>query len=238
MPVGHHEFRVCIGDGKFFLSHFPRFSSIHAYQYIVEVSFDDDSRLAIEKDVKEDIKRERRYQLEPFRKGPVSADRAEDEDDWVLPDTLKAGKSFNGDIFHFEGEERQVVGRNVTATVKGIVWKEELNPRFPRPKALTYVLFGTPKAAFLAHQLSAPHKPGKQETDFDHVLSVDVVAASREVTPTSVGKRVCVSGAENIEKNKLEPGQRIKLSLVGSEQEFIEVVVKDELQMHRVPIQR
>jgi hypothetical protein len=49
---------------------------------------------------------------------------------------------------------------------------------------------------------------------------------------------VIASGVDNLEKNKLQPKQRIKLSLLGNEQQFIEVVVKDELQMEQLTTQR
>lgn len=238
MPVGFHEFRFFGGDGKFYISHFPMFSAIHAFQYIVEVDLDEDSKQAWLREEKDDFKRERRYQLSPYQKGKVSADRSEDEDDWVLPDTLKSGKSFTGDIYYLRGKERLVVSQNATVTVKAIVWKRELNPRFPRPTALTYVLFGTPKAAFLAHQISAPPKPGKKETDFDQVLSVEIITASEQLSPVSAGKPVIVRDKDNLEKNKLQPGQRVSLTLPGNEKEVIEVLVKDELQMHQLTTQR
>lgn len=238
MPVGFHEFRFFGGDGKFYISHFPMFSAIHAFQYIVEVDLDEESKQAWLREEKDDFKRERRYQLSPYQKGKVSADRAEDEHDWVLPDTLKSGKSFTGDIYYPRGKERRVVSQNATVTVKGIVWKQELNPQFPRPTALTYVLFGTPKAAFLAHQISAPPKPGKKETDFDQVLSVEIMTSSKELSPVSAGKPVIVIGKDNLEKNKLQPGQRVSLSQLGNEKEVIEVLVKDELEMNQLETQR
>lgn len=238
MPVGFHEFRFFGGDGKFYISHFPMFSAIHAFQYIVEVDLDEESKQAWLSEEKDDFKRERRYQLSPYQKGKVSDDRAEDEDDWVLPDTLKSGKSFTGDIYYLRGKERRVVSQNATVTVKSIVWKQELNPKFPRPAALTYVLFGTPKAAFLAHQISAPPKPGKKETDFDQVLSVEIITVSKELLPVSAGKLVVVIGKDNLEKDKLKLGQRVSLSQLGNEKEVIEVLVKEELQMEQLATQR
>jgi hypothetical protein len=238
MPVGYHEFRFFGGDGRYYLSHFPMFSSIHAFQYVVEVVLSEEAKQAVAKDEREDVARKRRYQLSPYRKGSVSSVRAEDEEDWVLPDTLQSGKAINGDIFYLEGKDRRIVSRNADVKIKAIVWKQELNPKFPRPTALTYVLFGTPKAAFLAHQISAPPKPGKQETDFDQVLSVELLTSSKELLPVTEGKLVIASGVDNLEKNKLQPKQRIKLSLLGNEQQFIEVVVKDELQMEQLTTQR
>lgn len=239
MPVGHHEFRVVAGDGKFFLSHFPRLSSIHAFQFIVEVTFDAAVTAAMEKDAREDVKRERRYQLEPFKKDSASVNRGEDEDDWVLPDTLQSGKSFTGDVFYFVEGERRIVARNISVTVKGIVWKAELNPNFPRPKELTYLLFGSPKAAFLAHEITAPKNPGGKETEFDQVVSAEIVTATEELTPTSVGKRVVVRGVENIVTNRLQPGQRIKLVQPDNTEQAIEIIVRDELQLRQqIPTQR
>jgi len=239
MPVGHHEFRVLPGDGKYFLSHFPRLSSIHAFQYIVEVSFDNAAKAALEKDLKDDIKHERRYQLEPFKKDSASANRGDDEDDWVLPDTLKDGKTFTADIFYFVESERHTVVRNTTVTVKGIVWKRELNPKFPRPKVLTYLLFGTPKSPFLAHALTAPQNPGGKVTEFDQVVSAEIISATKELTPTSIGKQVVAIGLDNILDNRLKPGQQIKLFLPGNDQEAIEIVVKYELQLREhIPTQR
>ncbi|MEI8381511.1 MAG: hypothetical protein WCJ09_15390 [Planctomycetota bacterium] len=238
MPVGYHEFRFFGGDGKFYISHFPMFSSIHAFQYIVEVDLDDESKRNFTREDKDDFKRERRYQLSPYLKGKISADRAEDEADWVLPDTLKVSKNFTGDIFYLREKDRRVVCQNATVTIKEIVWKQELNPRFPRPTALTYVLFGTTKSAFLAHQISAPPKPGKKETDFDQVLSVEIVSSSKSLSPVSVGKPVVAIGQDNVESNKLQPGQRISLSQLDKNSEVIEVVIKDELQMMRLPTQR
>jgi hypothetical protein len=238
MPVGYHEFRLFGGDGKFYISHFPMFSSIHAFQFIVEVELDEAARQAMAKDEQDDAKHERRYQLSPYKKGPVSKNRREDEDDWVLPDTLQAGKSFTGDIFYEARKERQIVSRSAAVTVKGVVWKQELNPRFPRPTSLTYVLFGTPKAAFLAHQISAPPKPGRQDSDFDQVLSIEIVTASPELSPVRAGKRVAVSGLENLEEKRLRPGQRIKLSQVENESNTMDVVIKNELQMEQLTTQR
>lgn len=238
MPVGYHEFRFFGGDGRYYLSHFPMFSSIHAFQYIVEVELGEEAKQAVAKDESDDVMRKRRYQLSPYRKGKVSSIRAEDEEDWVLPDTLQSGKMINGDIFYLEGEDRRIVSRNADVMIKEIVWKQELNPKFPRPTELTYILFGTPKAAFLAHQISAPPKPGKQETDFDQVLSVQLLTSSKGLSPVAAGKLVIASGVDNIEKNKLQPKQRIQLNLLGSEQEAIEVVVMDELQMEQLTTQR
>ncbi|MBU6172535.1 MAG: hypothetical protein KGQ60_01955 [Planctomycetes bacterium] len=238
MPVGYHEFRFFGGDGKYYLSHFPMFSSIHAFQYIVEVELDKEATQSIAKAESEDLTRKRRYQLSPYRKGSVSSNRAEDEEDWVLPDTLQSGKVINGDIFYFEDRDRHIVIRNAEVKIKEIVWKQELNPKFPRPTALTYILFGTPKAAFLAHQISAPPKPGKQETDFDQVLSLETVTTSKGFSPVTAGKLVIASGVENLEKNKLQPKQQIKLNFLGNEQEAIEVVVRDELQMEQLATQR
>lgn len=239
MPVGHHEFRVLAGDGKYFLSHFPRLSSIHAFQYIVEVSFDNAAKAALEQDLRNDVTHERRYQLEPFKKDSASANRGDDEDDWVLPDTLKDGKSFTGDIFYFVEGQRIAVASNITVTVKGIVWKRELNPNFPRPKVLTYLLFGTPKAAFLAHEVTAPQHPGGKVTEFDQVVSVEILSSSKEVTPTSIGKLVIVPNVDNTLENRLKTGQRVQLSLSGSDQHTIEVVVKHELHLNsHIPTQR
>jgi hypothetical protein len=238
MPVGYHEFRFFGGDGRYYLSHFPMFSSIHAFQYVVEVELSGEAKQAVAKDEREDVARKHRYQLSPYRKGSVSSVRAEDEEDWVLPDTLQSGKAINGDIFYLEGKDRRIVSRNADVKIKAIVWKQELNPKFPRPTVLTYVLFGTPKAAFLAHQISAPPKPGKQETDFDQVLSVELLTSSKELLPVTEGKLVIASGVDNLEKNKLQPKQKVKLSHLGNEQQFIEVVVKDELQMEQLTTQR
>ena len=47
-----------------------------------------------------------------------------------------------------------------------------------------------------------------------------------------------VIGKDNLEKNKLQPGQRVSLSQLGNEKEVIEVLVKDELEMNQLETQR
>ena len=116
MPVGYHEFRFFGGDGRYYLSHFPMFSSIHAFQYVVEVVLSEEAKQAVAKDEREDVARKRRYQLSPYRKGSVSSVRAEDEEDWVLPDTLQSGKAINGDIFYLEGKDRRTSNGGGTAS--------------------------------------------------------------------------------------------------------------------------
>lgn len=238
MPVGYHEFRLFGGDGRFYISHFPMFSSIHAFQYIVEVQLDEAATAAMSRDVAEDVKHERRYQLSPYRKGKVSANRSEDEEDWVLPDTLQGGRSFTGDIFYLVDGKRRIVSRNATVAVKGAVWKAELNPRFPRPKELTYVLFGTPKAAFLAHQITAPPKPGRKESDFDQIVSVEMISTTGDLSPARAGHRVAMSGKDNVENHRLTPGQRVTLKSLENSGETITLIVKEELQYRQLATQR
>ena len=64
------------------------------------------------------------------------------------------------------------------------------------------------------------------------------MTSSKELSPVSAGKPVIVIGKDNLEKNKLQPGQRVSLSQLGNEKEVIEVLVKDELEMNQLETQR
>jgi hypothetical protein len=238
MPVGYHEFRLFGGDGRYYISHFPMFSSIHAYQYIVEIGLEEKAQSAMKREASSDTRLERRYQLSPYQKGTNSANRADDEEDWVLPDRLQQEKTFTGDIFYESDGKRNLVVRDTTVTIKRIIWKAELNPALPRPTDLTYILFGTPRAAFLAHEITAPPRPGKQETDFDQIVAAEIMGSSKELTNPLTPMRVTLSERKNLESSRLKPGDHASLTFAEPSGATVDVVILQELQMEQLATQR
>jgi hypothetical protein len=171
MPVGYHEFGL-FGKEAFYLSHFPEFSSIHAYQVIVEVRLratdHDPEKILLEHKAQHPLAK---YTVSPYRRVRPTKERVKDQEDWVLPEKMAAGKTFNADIQFTENKITAKEDYNVTVEVKRVIHLRLLDPSQPRPGSLSYLLFGNGKENFLGHYVTAPPNPGEQVRDFDQILS-------------------------------------------------------------------
>ena len=118
MPVGFHEFAIFGGGKHIFISHYPMFSSVHAYQVLLEVELSGEDHDAARKFLDHQAAHpELRYTFSPYRKTVPAADRIKDQDDWVLPEKSRVGSSINGDIHYREGDTDTTLDFNVGAKV-------------------------------------------------------------------------------------------------------------------------
>ena len=163
-PAAYHEFGM-FGESRVYLSHYPMYHSIHAYQVILETKLLKGGRdwsPALRRDQKAHA--DRSYTLSPSRKGsPVTRRRA----DWSLPSYMKKGRAFNADV-HWGGDVNQFLGRDVTTKITSVVHFRRFREDDPRSPELRYIIFGQPGDLYLAHLISA-------RPDFDQIVSVELV---------------------------------------------------------------
>ena len=208
MPVGFHEFAV-FGSGSFYISHYAAFSSIHAYQVIAEVRLSAPGHDAAQR-LRDDMAAHPgvHYTLSPYRNVPVSADRAKDQDDWVLPEKVTEGKAFNADVHYRSGGKDVTVDSNVRVEIARVIVKRLLDPKAPHPTGLRYVAFGEPgDTAYLAHELAAPPNPGEQKPDFDQILAVRLDGAA-----PATGTVLTVDGRADVAAQALKKGDDVALT--------------------------
>jgi len=141
-----------VGTEKIYLSHLPMFHSPHDYQVLLEVEFDEATKVAY-KDNKAAFS-ETVYTIAP--------------EVFVLPEMAQAGKTFQALLFrgHFERGGAQLTSQALVK-IKQVLFFKKFNPAEPKPVEAHFLLFGNEKEQFLAHGISA--KP-----DFDQLLSVKV----------------------------------------------------------------
>lgn len=234
MPVGFHEFAIFGGGKHVFISHYPMFSSIHAYQVLLEVELSGDDHDAARKFLDHQAAHpELRYTFSPYRKTVPAADRVKDQDDWVLPEKSRVGSSINGDIHYREGTGDTTLDFNVGAKIVSVIQNRLMVPGESRPKSLTYILFGDSTAPFLAHYISAPPNPGEQVADFDQILQVSSAGAS---ALSASNKLFAVVDRPNEKSSKLTAGETV--SLVSTDGEHAEVKVVSEVFAHTVGTDR
>jgi hypothetical protein len=184
VPVGFHEFEL-FGDRSVYLSHYPMFGSIHAYQVLLEVSLTGDGN-----DPKQLYLSHK--QEHPTARYSVSPETANGERHyWVLPEMMKEGQTFRANI-HWEQQESHplYISRHVTVTIKKIIHFRLFQPDDKQPDVLTYLLFGNPSEAFLAHYIG-------RYPDFDQVLSVKLESEQRLVSDGAAVTVVTIPGRDN-----------------------------------------
>ena len=193
MPAAYHEFRS-FGDGPVYLSHYPMFASIHAYQVIVEAKLGGaETTLTAFRKTHPGVV----VTLSPATKSDAAVP---ERDDWVLPVEIKPGRTFNADM-HWsppgtdfaDPKARRYLARNVPVEVTRVVRKQMFYPDTPKSKDLKYVVVGKGPQRFLAHVLE--HYP-----DFDHVVRMEGV----DDTFPAEGVVVTFRGRPNA------PGERLK----------------------------
>lgn len=153
-----HGMRI-VGDKSVYLSHMGLFNnSCHDYQGIFEVAFtgtDDPHQKYLSAQKSDPDKNE-------FTLMPLS--------NFILPD-LGSGqiKSFQADLFERQYERPQTkfkqIAKNVTVTVKRILYFRNFNSNEKLSPNLEYLLFGSSKEQYVAHKLTRPN-------DFDQILAV------------------------------------------------------------------
>jgi hypothetical protein len=163
-PPGGHGMAV-VGNDAIFLSHLPMFMRPHDYQVILEASFG-----PADGTFRQDRKAHPEVKLYTFAPVPFVLPELFSD----APGTPPKSTSFSGRLVrnHFEQppahpQEPVGIANDVVVHVIGVVHHHRLDAGAPRPKHLSYLLFGRGEERFLAHFISRP-------PDFDQLLAVDV----------------------------------------------------------------
>lgn len=157
-PNTHGMFMV--GTTRLFLCHMPMFTKPdHMYQLIYEAELDPESWQTYldEKAV---------HPYEPYNLVNVDSEK------FTLPQIQTgAVSSFTADIFRSYsgaggGQPSNPIISGGTVTVGRIVVYRHFDQQIPRPRGLTYYLFGSGEEAFLSHYIA-------DDPDFQHILAVN-----------------------------------------------------------------
>jgi hypothetical protein len=191
---GTHNMML-VGQRSAFLSHLPMFHSEHRFQAILEVSFNKSRKSVLAG-----------YTQDRARNPDVKMYTVEPAEQFVLARLWEPGnqpvkrKAFAGAVYrgHLERGGKKVSGlATVDVRVKRVVYARELRPDDPRNTELKYILFGTSRKLYVAHQLS-------QAPDFDQILGVELEGHQFSASDLKRGVILMVAEHENV------PGQRIK----------------------------
>ncbi|MGZ8362704.1 MAG: hypothetical protein ACXW3D_02485 [Caulobacteraceae bacterium] len=198
MPAAYHEFQV-FGDKATYLSHYPMFASIHAYQVVAEAKLPPEARQALTafRAAHPGIG----VSISPSIKSEAAVPQ---RDDWVLPAEIKPGRVFNADMHWVaEGDDfadpakRHYLARNIPVEITRVIRKQMFYPDTPKSPALSYLAVGTPDDLYLVHILD-------RYPDFDQVLKAQAID---DAVPPS-GAIVTISGHANTPADRLKPGDR------------------------------
>lgn len=200
MPAAYHEFQV-FGEDRTYFSHYAMFSSIHAYQVVLEVELTDEANAAVR----------------AFRAGQpetgLSFSPSEPSDevlpvrhDWVLPEETRPGRTITGDIHWVaEGDDwadpamRHFIARNVSARVIEVVRREMFYPDTLRAESLSYIVIGRGDDLYLAHVVT-------QDPDFDQILRI----TAQNGGPAQGS--VLSLDRPNALDERLQPGQTVRMT--------------------------
>ena len=163
-PAAFHEFAM-FGRKRLYLSHYPMFHAVHAYQALAEARLSLGGRDWTGALLDELARHpDRLYTLSPSKpRSPITRRR----DDWRLPDTFRARSTFNADV-HWGDRNDQFLARDVTATLTSIVYFRQFQEGDRRNPRLSYVVFGERDDLWLAHSIAV-------QPDFDQIVSVELV---------------------------------------------------------------
>jgi hypothetical protein len=218
VPVGFHEFEL-FGDTSVYLSHYPMFGSIHAYQVLLEVSLAGDGN-----DPKQlYLTHKQKHPTARYSLSPETADGQNHY--WVLPEMIKKDQTFRANI-HWEPQEGHplYISRNVTVTIKKVIHFRLFQPDDKQPDVLTYLLFGNASEAFLAHYIG-------RYPDFDQVLSVKL-ESPRRLSLLSDGAAVTVvtiPGRENKKLLRLQPKDKTVTGRVNGAGDALQIGVGTQI---------
>lgn len=194
VPAGFHEFEM-FGDTSVFLSHYPMFGSVHAYQVLLEARVtgagNDPWKLYLEyKKAHPDAR---------FSVSPESPDGGDAY--WAMPDVIKTGKTFRATIHTAPGAAGKPVfiSRNVTVEITRVIHFRLFQPDDKKPGVLRYLVFGNKSEAFAVHYLGA-------YPDFDQILAVDLKAPQSALVNSLAAGVLDVTGRANTKSQRLLPG--------------------------------
>ena len=170
VPAGFHEFEL-FGNETLYLSHYPMFGSIHSYQVLLEVTV----RGAAGSNVKMDYLALRKSNPSAsFSASPETADAADHY--WVLPEMVKAGKSFQANLHWQKGNAHPAfIAHNVTVEIVKVIHFRLFRPEDQKPQILTYLLFGKGHERYVAHYIGS-------HPDFDQILAVSMDPAGERAS--------------------------------------------------------
>lgn len=186
LPPGQHGMWV-FGQEKIYVHHLPMFSiAPHRAQVLAEVEL-----VRGGKSLNDEFRRLRN----PDGRNPEFKNSLNPREKFVLLDRMKEGNTFQADIFngHFERTvmegkppvEASLILPDVTVRVKKILHSHEFTPTDRRGNVFDYLLIGTPKEAFLAHDLLAA-------PDFDQILAVESEGELKEEHFSRAGVQMIV----------------------------------------------
>jgi hypothetical protein len=157
MPSTHGM--LLFGSEHVYISHLPMFHSAHDYQAIAEIALPPAGLAALKK-------AQAAHPLDTlFTLVPEA---------FSLPEMFAHPKPFHADLFHGHFERGgDVIAEGITVEIKKVLFFRKFVPGEAKVHT-SYLLFGTPTEAFVAHYIVA--KP-----DFDQVIAVTTDAIAGEV---------------------------------------------------------
>ncbi len=163
-PAAFHEFAM-FGRRRLYLSHYPMFHAVHAYQALAEAKLTWRGRDWTAACLDQMARYPKRlHTLSPSRRGSPPTRR---RDDWRLPARFRAGGRFNADV-HWGGRNNQFLARDVTATLTRIVFFRQFQEDDRHNRRLSYLLVGRPDDLYLVHYITV-------QPDFDQIVAVESV---------------------------------------------------------------
>ena len=216
VPVGFHEFEM-FGDTAVYLSHYPMFGSIHAYQVLLEVKLsgngNDPTQLYLDHKQKNP---KTRYSLSPET---VEGDMHY----WVMPDVIKKGETFRANI-HWEKSKghAQYISRNVRVEIDKVVYFRLFQPDDRKPAALSYLIFGNDSEAFMAHYLGS-------YPDFDQVVAVTGDMQRLRLKDAAAATLVTIPDRENKKEVRLLEKDGPVVARVSESDNELKIGVKTQI---------
>jgi len=216
VPVGYHEFEM-FGDTAVYLSHYPMFGSIHAYQVLLEVklsgSGNDPRQLYLDHKQKNP---QTRYSLSPET---VEGDMHY----WVMPDVIKKGQTFRANI-HWEKSKGhpQYISRNVTVQIVKVLYFRLFQPDDKKPAALSYLIFGSDSEAFIAHYLGS-------YPDFDQVVAVMGDTQKLRLGDADAATLITIPDRENKKEVRLLQKDSMVVARVSGSGDELKIGVKTQI---------
>lgn len=216
VPVGFHEFEM-FGDSSVYLSHYPMFGSIHAYQVLLEVKLtghgNDPRQLYLD-----------HKQKNPMTRYSLSPETVEgDMHYWVMPDVIKKGQTFRANI-HWEKSKGhpQYISRNVTVEIVKVLYFRLFQPEDRKPAALSYLIFGNDSEAFMAHYLGS-------YPDFDQVVAVTGDVQKLRLKDAIAATLVTIPDRENKKEVRLLKKDSMVVARVNGSGDELKIGVKDQI---------
>src|SRR5262249_9443350 len=208
-----------------YLSHYPMFGSIHAYQVIMEVNVKSP-----------DGSNPKELYLSHKQKNPkarysVSPETTDGKPHyWVLPETIQAGNAFRANI-HVErkaGLERKAgppayLARNVTVEIKKVIHFRLFQPDDKKPQMLTYLLFGNEAETFMAHYIGS-------YPDFDQILSVRIDSPNPPFNANEPVTIVTIPSRDNEQSLRLKAKDKSVVGRINDKE--VEVKIDGDTEIH------